>query len=149
MALSDKLKDDLKQALRARDGVGTSVLRLLLSEIKNVEIAQRKSLDDDAVLGVIGKEVKRYRESIEGFKKGNRNELVAQEEAKLSVVAAYLPQQLSREEITTAARETIKALGAAQEKDKGRVMSQLMSQFKGRADGRLVSEVVSELLASA
>lgn len=149
MALSDKLKDDLRQALRARDGVRTSVLRLLLSEIKNAEIAQRESLDDDAVVGVISREVKRYRESIEGFKKGNRNDLVAQEEAKLSVVAVYLPQQLSREEITTAARQTIKDLGAVQERDKGRVMSQLMSQFRGRADGRLVSEVVSELLAGA
>ena len=149
MALSDKLKDDLKQALKARDGIRTSVLRLLLSEIKNAEIAQRKSLDDDAVLGVVGKEVKRYRESIEGFKKGNRNDLVAQEEAKVSVLAGYLPQQLSREEITTAARQTIKALGAVEEKDKGRIMSQLMSQFKGGADGRLVSEIVSELLASA
>jgi uncharacterized protein YqeY len=149
MALSDKLKDDLKQALKARDGVRTSALRLLLSEIKNAEIAQRKSLDDDAVVGVVGKEAKRYRESIEGFKKGNRNDLVAQEEAKLSVVAGYLPQQLSREEIITAAREAIKAIGAVQEKDKGRVMSQLMSQFRGRADGRLVSEVVTELLAGA
>jgi uncharacterized protein YqeY len=149
MALSDKLKDDLKQALKARDGVRTSALRLLLSEIKNAEIAQRKSLDDDAVVGVVGKEVKRYRESIEGFKKGNRSDLVAQEEAKLSVVAGYMPQQLSREEIITAARQTIKAIGAVQEKDKGRVMSQLMSQFRGRADGRLVSEVVTELLAGA
>jgi uncharacterized protein YqeY len=149
MALSDKLRDDLKQALKARDGVRISVLRLLLSEIKNAEIAQRESLDDDAVLGVLGKEVKRYRESIEGFKKGNRYDLVAQEEAKVSVLAGYLPQQLSREEITTAARQTIKALGAVQEKDKGRVMSQLMSQLRGRADGRLVSEVVSELLTSA
>jgi len=149
MALRDKLKDDLKQALRARDRIRTSVLRLLLSEVKNAEIAQRESLDDGAVLGVFGMEVRRHRESIEIFKKGNRSDLVAQEEAELNILMEYLPQQLSREEIITAARQAIKTVDAVQEKDKGRVMSQLMAQLKGRADGRLVSEVVSELLASS
>lgn len=149
MALRDKLKDDLKQALRARDKIRTSVLRLLLSEVKNAEIAQRESLDDGAVLGVLGREVRRHRESIESFKKGNRSDLVAQEEAELNILMEYLPQQLSREEIIAAARQAIKAVDAVQEKDKGRVMSQLMAQLKGRSDGRLVSEVVSELLAGS
>ncbi len=149
MALRDKLKDDLKQALRGRDKTRTSVLRLLLSEIKNAEIAQRESLDDGAVIGVLGREVRRHRESIELFRKGNRSDLVAQEEAELEILVEYLPKQLSREEIVAAARQAIQAVNAVQEKDKGRVMSQLMPQLKGRSDGRLVSEVVSELLAGS
>lgn len=149
MALRDKLKDDLKQALRGRDKTRTSVLRLLLSEIKNAEIAQRESLDDGAVIGVLGREVRRHRESIELFRKGNRSDLVAQEEAELEILMEYLPQQLSREEIVAVARQAIQAVNAVQEKDKGRVMSQLMPQLKGRSDGRLVSEVVSELLAGS
>ena len=148
MALRDKLKDDLKQALRARDRIRTSVLRLLLSEVKNAEIAQRESLDDGAVLGVFGREVRRHRESIESFKKGNRSDLVAQEEAELAVLKEYLPQQMTREEVIAAARQVIEEVGAQGPGDKRKVMPQLITQLKGRADGREINAVVTELLGS-
>jgi uncharacterized protein YqeY len=100
------------------------------------------------VLDVISKDVKRHRESIEAFKKGNRGDLVAQEEAELAVLMSYLPKQIGREEVVAAARQAIDAVGAKGPNDKGRVMAQLMPQLKGKADGKEVGEIVSELLAT-
>jgi len=148
MALKDKIQEALKGALKGQRGVEVSTLRLLLSEIRYAEIAQQKSADDNKVLDVIGKEVKRRRESIEAFKKGNRGDLVAQEEAELAVLLTYLPKQMSREEVMAAARQAMDAVGAKGPGDKGKVMSQLMPQVKGKADGKEVSEIVSELLAA-
>jgi uncharacterized protein YqeY len=147
MTLKDKIQEALKGALRRQQRVELSTLRLLLSEIKYAEIAQQKPADDGKVLDVIAKEVKRRRESIEAFRKGNRADLVAQEEAELAVLVSYLPKQMSHEEITAAARQAIDAVGAKGPGDKGKVMAQLMPQVKGKADGREVSELVSELLA--
>jgi hypothetical protein len=114
--------------------------------MRNAEIAQQKPLDDTGIIGVIEKEAKMRRESIEAFEKGNRPDLVANEKAELSVLMEYLPEQMSHEEIVIAARKVIDELGATGPKDKGKVMSQLMPQLKGRAQGQEVSEVVSGLL---
>jgi uncharacterized protein YqeY len=146
--LKDKIQEALKVALKRRQGVDVSTLRLLLSEIKYAEIAQQKPADDNKVLDVIGKEVKRRRESIEAFKKGNRGDLVAQEEAELAVLLSYLPEQMSRAEIMAATQRVVDAVGAKGPSDKGKVMAQLMPQLKGKADGKEVSEIVSELLAA-
>ena len=148
MTCEGKIREDLKEALKQRDEARASVLRMLLSEMKNTEIAQQKPLDDNKILDVIGKEVKRHRESIEAFRQGNRNDLVAQEEAELAILMGYVPKQMSREEIRTAAQQVIEAMGVRGVKNKGKVMSQLMPQLRGKADGRQVSEVVSELLTS-
>jgi hypothetical protein len=129
--------------------VEVSTLRLLLSEIRNAEIAQQKPADDSKVLDVIAREVKRRRESIEAFKQGNRSDLVAQEEAELAVLVTYLPEQMSREEIVATARQVIDTIGAQGPGDKGKVMSQLMPQLKGKADGKEASDIVTELLAAA
>ncbi len=146
MALAEKLREDLKDALRKHQATQVSTLRLLLSEIKYAEIAQQKPLDDNKVLDVITTAVRRHRESIEAFKKGNRSDLTAQEEAELDVLMGYLPKQMSREEIVVVARQVIDAVGIKGPNDKGKVMSQLMPQLKGKADGKEVSEVVSQLL---
>ena len=148
ITLKDKIQEALKGALKRRQAVEVSTLRLLLSEIKYAEIAQQKPADDSRVLEVIAKEVKRRRESIEAFKKGNRGDLVAQEEAELAVLMSYLPKQMSREQVVAAARQAMDAVGARGPSDKGKVMGQLMPQLKGKADGREVSEIVSELLAA-
>jgi uncharacterized protein YqeY len=149
MALKDSIQEALRVGLKRQQRVEVATLRLLLSEIKNAEIAQQKPADDNKVLDVIAKEVKRRRESIEAFKLGNRSDLVAQEEAELAVLMSYLPKQMSREEIITAARQVVNAVGAKGPSDKGKVMSQLMPQLKGKADGKEVSEIVSELLAAS
>ena len=148
MALKDNIREALKVALKRQQRTEVSTLRLLLSEIKNAEIAQQKPADDNKVLDVVAKEAKRRRESIEAFKLGNRSDLVAQEEAELAVLMSYLPEQMSREEIVAAARQAVDTVGAMGPGDKGKVMSQLMPQLKGKADGKEVNEIVSEILAA-
>lgn len=148
MTCEGKLREDLKEALKLRDKERASILRMLLSEIKNTEIAQRKPLDDDKILDVISKEVKQHRESIEAFKQGNRDDLVAQEKAELSILMKYLPKQMSHKEIEIAAQRVIETVEVKGMKGKGSVMAQLMPQLKGKADGKEVSEIVSELLAT-
>ena len=146
--LRQKLLDDLKQAMRGGDKVRRSVIRLVIAAIKNAEIARQATLDDTDILGIMAKEVRQRRESIEAFKQGNRSDLVAQEEAELAVINEYLPQQMTREEIMQAARRVIEEVGAQGPGDKGKVMPRLIAQLKGKADGREINAVVTELLTS-
>ena len=146
--LKQKLTDDLKQAMRSRDAIRRSAIRLLMAAINNAEIARQATLEDADILGIIAKEVRQRHESIEAFKQGNRPDLVAQEEAELAVLQQYLPPQMTREEIAEAARRVIAEVGAEGPSDKGKVMPKLIPQLKGRADGREINAVVSELLAS-
>jgi len=130
------------------DKVKVSVLRLLLSNINNAEIAKGKPLEDSDILGIVAKQAKQHRESIDAFSKGNRPELVAKEESELAIIQNYLPKQMSREEIITVARQVMEEVGARGPGDKGKVMSKLMAQLKGKADGSEVNAVITELLAS-
>ncbi len=149
VGLKQKLLDDLKQAMRGRDKVRRSVIRLVIASIKNTEIARQAALDDDTdILGIIAKEVRQRRESIEAFKQGNRQDLVAQEEAELTILNEYLPRQMTRKEIIVAARQVIEEVGAQGAGDKGKVMPKLIAQLKGRADGREINTAVTELLTS-
>jgi len=148
MALRDNIRESLQKALKRQERTQVSILRLLLSEIKNAEIAQQKPADDNKVLDIITKQVKRHRESIEAFKQGHRSDLVAKEEVELGILMDYLPKQMSHEEILATAQQVITVVGAKVPSDKGRVMSQLMPQLKGKADGKEVSDVVSQLLAT-
>ena len=147
-ALKRKLMDDLKQALRGGDKTRLSVIRLIMAAIKNAEIARRTALDDADILGIITKEVRQRRESIDAFKQGNRPDLVAQEEAEMAILEQYLPQQMTRDEIIAEARRVIEEVGAQGPGDKGKVMPKLIAQLKGRADGREINAVVTELLAA-
>jgi len=145
-ALKQKLTSDLKQAMRDRDKVKLSVIRLVMAAIKNAEIARQTTLDDADILGIIAKEARQRRESVEAFRQGNRQDLVVQEEAELTLLQGYLPQQISREEIMAEARRVIEEVGAQGPGDKGKVMPKLISQLKGKADGREINAVVTELL---
>ena len=146
--LKQKLVEDLKQALRGGDKVRRSVIRLVMAAIKNAEIAGQVTLEDADILGVIAKEARQRRESIEAFRQGNRQDLVTQEEAELAILNQYLPQQMSREEIIAEARRVIEEVGARGPGDKGKVMPKLIAQLKGKADGREINVVVTELLSS-
>lgn len=146
--LKQRLSDDLKQAMRSGDTLRRSTIRMLMAAINNAEIARQSKLEDSDVFGVIIKEIRQRRESIEAFKKGKRQDLVDQEEAEAAVLQGYLPKQMTREEVVEAARKVIAEVGAAGPGDKGKVMPKLMAQLRGRADGREVNEVVSELLSS-
>jgi uncharacterized protein YqeY len=144
--LQKKITEDMKQAMKAGDAVKRDTLRMLLSSVKNAEGAKLADLEEGEVLSVISKEVKRHKESIDAFKKGDRADLVAKEEAELKILQSYLPEQLNRDEIVKMAKEVIEAVGAAGPGDKGKVMQQLMPKLKGKADGKVVNEVVMELL---
>ena len=147
--LKQKLMDDLKQALRGGDKTRLSVIRLVMTAIKNAEISRRAAVDDADILGIITKEVRQRRESIDAFKQGNRPDLVAQEEAEMAILEQYLPQQMTRDEIIAEARRVIDEVGAQGPGDKGKVMPKLIAQLKGRADGREINAVVTELLGMA
>lgn len=147
MSLKDKLMEDLKQAIRQRDERRRSTLRLVIAAIKNAEIEKRHELDEGELGAIIAKEAKQRRESIAEFERGGRQDLVDQEKAELQVLLAYLPEQLSREEIEAKARQTIEEVGATSPAQMGEVMRRLMPLMKGKADGKLVSQVVKELLA--
>ena len=149
MSLKEQLGEDLRDAMRQRDERRRDTIRLALSALHNAEIARGEELNDDGVLGVLAKEAKTRRESIEEFGKAGRQDLVDKESAELEILNGYLPQQLSREEIVEAAREAIQETGASSAKDIGRVMPVLMERLRGRADGRAVNEVVRELLAGS
>jgi uncharacterized protein YqeY len=107
MALVDRLREDLNQALRKGDKTRLSVIRLLISNINNAQIAKGAPVDDGDVVAVMNKQARQHRESIDAFRKGNRPDLTAKEEAELAVLVEYLPQQMSREEIAAVARKVI------------------------------------------
>ncbi len=156
MGLKEQLAQDLKDAMRANDEVRRNTLRSLLTAISNTEIARvnvkdetasRQALTDADVLDVVQKQAKQRRESIEEFRKAGRADLVAREESELAILSAYLPQQLSREEITVEVKAVIAEVGASGPGDKAKVMPVAIARLKGRADGRAINEVVTELLS--
>ena len=157
MSLKDQLAGELKDAMRAGDARRRDVLRGVLTAISNAEInrvnvkdeaATRQGLDDAGVLDVIQKQAKQRRESIEEFRKGNREDLVQQESEELAILEAYLPQQLSRDEIAHEVRAIVADTGASGPGDKAKVMPAAIAKLKGRADGRAINEVVTEILSS-
>ena len=144
--LKTQLNNDLKQALRSGDAVRCSVIRMLLSAMNYSEIAKQATLTDSDIIGVIGKEIKQRRESIEAYKNAGRPELAAKEEGEMAILMAYMPEQMSYEEIVALAKKVIAEVGAESPRDKNKVMPKLMPQVKGKADGQQVNAVVNELL---
>jgi len=145
--LQEKLMNDLKAAMKGGEKQRKLVISLIRAGIQNAEIAKQKTLDDAGVLDVIAKEARQRRESIAEFKKGNRPDLVAKEEAELAILLEYLPKQISRDEIIAAARQVIEEVGAQGPGDKGKVMQKLMPQLKGKAEGSAINEIVTGLLS--
>jgi uncharacterized protein YqeY len=146
--LKTKLNDDLRQAMRAGDSMRCSVIRMLLSAMNYSEIARQATLADSDILGVIAKEIKQRKESIEAYKSANRPELAAKEEAEMAILKAYMPEQMGRDEIVKLVKQVIAETGAAGPHDKNKVMPKLMPMVKGKADGQEVNAVVNELLGA-
>lgn len=146
MSLRIRLDEDMKIALKNKDSLQLSVIRLLRSELKNAEIAKGAPLTEDEVVQVVAREAKKRRESIEQFEKGGRTDLAEKEAAELRVLSEYLPEQLGDDEIAGIAQEVISELQATSKADKGKVMAALMPQVRGRADGKLVNQIVDRLL---
>lgn len=147
MALKERLTDDMKSALRNRETVRLGLVRMIRAQIKNREIAKGSDLVDEETVEVVSSLIKSRKEALEFAVKGDRQDLVAQAEEELEILASYLPEQLSEEEIRSVVREAIEQSGAAGPGDLGRVMGAVMPRVKGRADGRLVNTIVRECLA--
>lgn len=139
----------MRAAVKARDDLRRDTLRFVLSAIHNEEVAKRRELTDDEVVGVLTKQAKMRRESIEAFAKGGREELVTKEKGELAFIESYMPKQMSRDEIAALAKAAIAETGAAAPSDQGKVMQRLMPQVRGKADGKVVAEVVGSLLKGA
>jgi hypothetical protein len=148
MDLKTRITEDMKAAMRAKDGPRLSAIRLLLAAVKQKEVDERVQLDDAAVIGVIEKMVKQRRESIAQYEKAARADLAEQEKFEIGVVSAYLPQQLGEAEIAQAVAAALSESGAAGAKDMGKVMALLKGRLAGRADMGKVSALVKAKLAS-
>jgi uncharacterized protein YqeY len=144
--LKQQLQADVAQAMRTGDIQKRNVLRGLLAAVKQVEVDSRQTLDDEGVQTVLRKEIKQRQESIVDYDKAGRAADVEQLQAEIHLIENYLPQMLSREEITAIATAIIADLGVTDPKGMGQVMGRLMPQLKGQADGRVVNEVVRDLL---
>lgn len=148
MSLADRLSEDLKDAMRRGDQTARETIRLLRAGLKNAEIEQRGPLPPDAEVAVVQREIKHRREAIEEYRRVGRPDRAAQEEAELAVLQRYLPPMLSAEDIATAAREVIGAVGAHGPRDLGKVMGPLMARLRSRADGTTVNRIVRDLLSA-
>ena len=147
MSLKEEILKDMKEAMKARDKLKLSTLRLLIAEIKNKEIAAKGELKDHEILVLIQKAVKQRQDSIEQYRKGGREDLADKEEGEMKILKTYLPEELSKEELIKIIDSAISATGAVSLKEMGNVMKEVIPQTQGKADGKLVSELVRKRLA--
>ena len=146
MNTKKQLESDLKDAMRSGDDLRKRTLRMVFSAIKNAEIERRNHLGESDILGIIQKEIKSRRETIQDAERANRPDLVMSNQEEISVLEAYLPKQLNDEELATLIREAIAETGASSLNQMGQVMKVLMPRIKGRADGGEVSRMVRKML---
>jgi uncharacterized protein YqeY len=146
MSLKERIQQDVKDAMRAKDKPRLATIRLITAAIKQREVDERIDLDDTQVIAVLDKMVKQRRESISQFEKASRDDLIAQENSELEIIQSYLPEQLTEAEITVLIDTAMAATGAASIKDMGKVMGQLKPKLQGRADMGAVSAMIKARL---
>ena len=148
MSLKDRITEDMKTAMRARDAERLSTIRMLLAACKQREVDERIVLDDAAVVGLVDKLIKQRKDSITAFEQGGRPDLVAKESAEVTVLLAYLPQRLSAAEVGAAIAALVAELGASGPGDMGKVMAAAKARLAGKAEMALVSAAVKQALAN-
>src|SRR2546423_1040748 len=144
--LTEQVRADLTESMKARDAEKTSTLRMLQSSFKYAQIEAGHELGDDEALAVVRKAVKQRQDSIEQFTKGNRPELADKERREMEILKTYMPPELSEAELESGLREIVASTGAQSKKDMGKVMREASARYKGRADGKKIQEIVSRLL---
>jgi uncharacterized protein len=149
VSLRDRIQTDITAAMRSGDALRRDVLRMAQNTIYNLEKSKRVALSEDEVLGVVAREVKTRRESVEAFRAGGREDLATKEEAEIAILQQYLPQPLSEDELRALVDEGITATGATNARDLGKVMGWLSPRIRGRADGKIASGLVAQALARA
>jgi uncharacterized protein YqeY len=145
-SLKEKFSNLLHEAMKNRDDVARDTMRLLLTNLKLLEVEKKQTLDDTAILALIQKEIKSRHESIEEFKKGNRQDLVERSQAEIKVLEQFLPKQLSDEEVKAIVTATVAEVGATSMSDMGKVMKAALPKMQGQAASDRVSAMVKELL---
>ena len=148
MGLEEKLRNDMKDALKTGQKEKLSTLRTALAQVKDERIKKRTDLSDEDIIAVLMRAVKSRKDSIEMYKQGGRQDLVDKETAELEVLQSYLPEQMSEEEIKKVIAEIVESSGAADMKDIGKVMGPVMAKLKGKADGKLVQQIARSLLST-
>lgn len=148
MSTKDKLTETLRDALRNRDEIRKSTVRLALTAIKNAEIDSKSELEEPAILAILQKEVKARRETIEAAELVGRDDMILKANAEIAILEGFLPQPLSTQQLEELTRAAIAETGAASPREMGVVMKHLMPQVQGRADGKVVSQIVRQLLIS-
>ncbi|OAA83543.1 GatB/YqeY domain-containing protein [Clostridium ljungdahlii] len=146
MSLKERLQEDWKNALKSGDKFKANTISMAKAAVLLVEKTDGKKLDDEKIIDIIAKEVKERRESILEFEKGKRQDLVEKAKSEIDILLEYLPQQLSKEEISEIIRNAVNEVGAESIRDMKKVMAIVMPKTRGRADGKLVSQIVKEHL---
>lgn len=146
MNLSERLSDDMKQAMKNQDKFKLTTIRMVRASIKNLEIDLKRPLDDSEVLDILSREIKQRKDSLQEFEKAGRDDLATALRAEIEIISQYLPAQLSEEEIKAIVTQTIQELGASSKAEMGKVMGALLPKVKGRADGKLVNQLVQQFL---
>lgn len=149
MSLQEQLRADLKDAMRARDAVRKTTIRMALAALKNARVAKNADLTPDEELGVVSKETRQLEDAITDFRRGQRDDLVEETTAQIEILKQYLPQPLNEDQVRELVRAAIAETGATDPKQMGLVMRVLMPQVRGRADGAAVSQMVRTMLAEA
>jgi uncharacterized protein YqeY len=144
--LTEQIRADLTESMKARTAERTSTLRMLQAAIKNEQISLGHELSDEEAMAVIRKGVKQRLDSVEQFTKGNRPDLASREAAEIEMLKVYLPPELSDVELESGLRDIIASTGAQSKKDMGKVMKEATARYKGRAEGKKIQEIVSRLL---
>lgn len=147
MSLKETLLEDMKTAMREKDTLKKNAIQMVRSAILQVEKDSRITLDDDSIIDVIGREVKKRRDSLSEFEKSGRQDLIDNLKTEIDVLLKYLPEQLSEEELEKIVKETIEETGASSMKDIGKVMQAVMPKVKGRADGKIINQIIKKILA--
>ena len=146
--LKERISKDMKEAVKRRDRATVDTLRMVLAAIKNREIEKRREIDEEETISLITGLVKQRREAADMYRKGGRSELADKEEAEIGLLKAYLPEEMSREELAGIIDAAIKEVEASTTSDMGKVMKVVMSKVAGRAEGRVVSEIVKAKLSN-
>jgi uncharacterized protein YqeY len=146
MSLKEILLEDMKTAMREKDTLKKNAIQMVRSAILQVEKDNRVTLDDDSIIDVIGKEVKKRRDSLSEFEKSGRQDLIDNLKTEIDVLMQYLPEQLSEEELEKIVKQAVQDTGASSMKDIGKVMQAVMPNVKGRADGKIINQIIKKIL---
>ena len=148
VSLRHRLDEEMKAAMRSNDAMRRDSLRMVLAAVQRAEKEGKHELADDEMLGILTRELKVRRESVDTFRAGGREDLVAKEEAAIAIVSEFMPQPLSDDELKALVEQAIAETGAASPRDMGKVMGWISPKTRGRADGKVVSQLVTQLLAA-